>query len=416
MKLPPICAASATVDITPEEQVELGCGQGGEASWLIGDQVEINFLALQLEGDLPVILASVDVLYIGPLLEQMIVRAFPGLPRERLFIAATHTHAAPMTDPTKPTLGSPDDRYMSTLPERIERAADHLLEDSNYRSVTLKAARGYGEHSINRRRWKEGTSGEPGFMDRKPNPKGPTDETITVLEAVDEDGNLLAFVWNYACHPVAYPRGKTISSHFPGVLREYVRREQRWQVPVLFFQGFSGNTRPRFLANFPTLRVRVGHFVRRRQLSDLNWRPSQFEHYADWADSLARATLRIAKRARAISAQDISANRVEMEGRLFVSPLPRPVVFQSIRLGTKFGLVGVSAEPVSEYADAVRKEFHAKFVMTVGCLDTPFGYAPIQGMIAERGYESQRFLEHFELEELNPDVEQNMMEGFRSVC
>ena len=415
MKLPPICAASATVDITPEEQVELGCGQGDEASWLIGDRVEINFLALRLEADPPVVLVSADVLYVGPLLEEIIVQAFPDLPRERLFIAATHTHAAPMTDSTKPMLGRPDSQYMTTLPRRIEGAAAHLLEDSNYRAATLKVAEGRGNHSINRRRWKEGADGEPGYMGFAPNPKGPTDEAITVLEAIDEDGALLAFVWNYACHPVAYPRGKTISSHFPGVLRDYVRREQGRQVPVLFFQGFSGNTRPKFLVKYPELRSHVWHLVRFR-LAAPSWQPSQFDHYADWADSLARSTLRIAKRARAIGVQEIDASRAEMVGDLFVSPLARPVVFQSIRLGARFGLVGVSAEPVAEYADAVRKEFPAESVMTVGCLDTPFGYAPIQSMIAERGYESERFLEHFELEKLNPDIEQHMMEGFRSVC
>lgn len=407
--------ASATIDITPTEEVELGCAQGGEASWSIGDPVEMNFLALRSEGESPVILVSVDVLYVGPLLEGMIVESFRGLPRERVFIAATHTHAAPMTDPTKPMLGTPDPLYLAALPKRIQKVADYLMEDSSYRPVILKAAKGHGHHSINRRRWKKGESGQPGSMQLEPNPKGLTDETITVLEAVDEDGSLRAFVWNYACHPVAYPRGSTVSAHFPGVLRQQVRREQGRQVPVLFFQGFSGNIRPLFLTNFPALRVHVWTLLRKHRLAVPTWRPSKFESYSKWADSLAELTLRISGRSRQIKVQPPTVARVEMEGSLFVSPLPRPVVFQAIRIGEEFSMVGVSAEPVAEYAGMVRKDFQTRFTMPVGCLDTPFGYAPTQNMIAERGYESERFLEHFELEELNPDVQENMMKGFRAV-
>ena len=76
------------------------------------------------------------------------------------------------------------------------------------------------------------------------NPSGPADDTVLVARVTGQDGNMLATVVNYACHPTTLAWDNTlVSPDYVGAMREVV--EQATGVPCLFLQGASGDLGPK---------------------------------------------------------------------------------------------------------------------------------------------------------------------------
>ncbi|MBI3462801.1 MAG: hypothetical protein HY000_07040 [Planctomycetes bacterium] len=76
------------------------------------------------------------------------------------------------------------------------------------------------------------------------NPAGPTDTALLVARMSNDSGQPLAHLVNYACHPVSLAwQNRLISPDYVGAMREVI--ESRWDVPVLFLQGASGDLNPR---------------------------------------------------------------------------------------------------------------------------------------------------------------------------
>lgn len=85
-----------------------------------------------------------------------------------------------------------------------------------------------------------------------PEPAGTVDRTLRLIELVNEAGDVLAMGWGVACHPVCSPDRQAVSSDFPGVVRDRLR-EPGAGLPVLFFQGCSGDVRPAAMSRRPPL-------------------------------------------------------------------------------------------------------------------------------------------------------------------
>ena len=76
-------------------------------------------------------------------------------------------------------------------------------------------------------------------------PSVPADDTLLVGRVTDTDGNVLATLTNYACHPTTLAwDNKAISPDYPGAMRATI--EEATGVPALFLQGASGELAPRY--------------------------------------------------------------------------------------------------------------------------------------------------------------------------
>ena len=76
------------------------------------------------------------------------------------------------------------------------------------------------------------------------NPDGPADPTVLVGRVTNADGDVIATLVNYACHPTTLAwQNSLISPDFPGATREVV--EQATGAPCVFLQGASGDVGPR---------------------------------------------------------------------------------------------------------------------------------------------------------------------------
>lgn len=153
---------------------------------------------------------AICVCDLGALHKQDIDRAkgraeeLTGIPRENMFVAATHTHYAPPTESGYAV--TRDDRYMEWVPDRI---ADSIrLAQNRLRPAVVGHASGACPGEVfNRRYWMKDGSVR---MNPTPGPDivrpaGPVDPEVGVLAALDDDRRPIAVLANYALHYVGGP-------------------------------------------------------------------------------------------------------------------------------------------------------------------------------------------------------------------
>lgn len=409
-------ASTFSAELPNTPNIPLGSGSMKGEGWKVDSQPELNALALWFEEGPPLVYFAVDALYPGPVLREAAEDALPDVPPENLIFAGSHTHAAPMLDTTKPRLGVPDAEHLEKVKDVVKHAAGALLDPTNRRPARILAAKGKADHSVNRRQTKKVVVTWPLQFNQlrwAPDFWGKRDETVTVLKVVDADGAPLAAIWNYACHPVMFPNPRTVSTHYIGAVRDQLRRDAKTHIPVLFFQGFSGDVRPMFIAES---RVPEGprHLYRRLRFGPV-WRPVREGEYRKWVSSLTARVSKIAKTTVEVPVSGYSAALNEEPRSDFAEPNGAPISFQAQALGNEIGITAISAEPVVTYSHQARKDFGTRFTLPVGCVDNPVGYLPTEKMLAQGGYEGDVFLPHFELTRLNPNVEKNTRRALRNV-
>ncbi len=402
--------AGCTTDITPEASVPLAGFSNRTAPFMaIEDSLEANVVALSSQQG-TVVLVAVDALYIGALRPMVCERLKRPIEPAQLFMAASHSHFAPATDPLLIGLAPVDMHYLDEAARRIALAIDTALAKPGSETTLVFGAQRTAS-TINRRRktlvmprWSQPR--ELWRMKVAPNPAGPRDGVIRVVVVRSEPGaEVAAVLWSVACHPVAFPRRQCVSAEFPGVVRALLRQRFGAGIPVIFLQGFSGNVRPR-----------VG--LRKRGIGPLALgtrfvTPSYVEWNA-WAATLGSEVVAACSAASRRLDGSISAQRVELPLSAFVSEgdAARSVSIHRVSLGRELCLIGVSAEPVAEYVPLLTAALPAQEVVPVGCIDSVYGYLPTREIPGEGGYEAKGFFPAFSLSgTFQPDLERTFLDA-----
>ncbi|GGM00675.1 hypothetical protein [Glutamicibacter protophormiae] len=408
-----IRANSITVDITPLGRVDQGCGIAAEEIDLDGAQetLEANLLALWVGAEEePLLIVTLDLLYPGKYVRSIIEKV-SELPSDRILVAASHTHAAPMTDASKPDLGEPNPDYMNALSSVLARAVTDVLDPIKAVDVRFKLASGEADHSVNRRRtqlFHLGRKVRGRHISLSPNPMGSRDESLILGSLVDPDDRVVSYIWNYSCHPVSHPTPRKNSAHFIGAVRRGLRKEGA--TAVLFLQGFSGDTRPNGSV------TKLGLISRLRNAGvRYGFATMSFSAYDEWTESLVHLVLQLQQTLDQVDVADIVVSRKSISGEKFSEGQLTPVIFQAWRFGTALTIVGVSAEAVSEYSSYVRELTSGRLTMCVGCMDDVYGYLPTLTMVKEGGYEGGEFCGAFGLGNLSLGIEEAAKQGFYAV-
>ncbi len=410
-------ALAQKFSIFPESAVDQGCGVRAAGVDLAGSSkdLETNILVLRSDRQEPIVLVSIDALYPGDQLAKAARRGARGLPSERVMIGATHTHAAPMTDHEKPALGDPDQDHMALLSRQLENTITRMVEEIDESEPSqLHCGSGLADHSVNRRRRQAYVLGRHPRMSHiaiAPNLTGSRDETITLFTITGESDTPVAVVWNYACHPVAQPSPEQYSSHFPGLVRARIRS---WfgepNLPVLFFQGFSGDTRPSASVRKTTFIERLRNAGRRTAFDRMS-----SDVYTKWSASLGDRVMDVLRTTRVVPADGTGASSTLEPGERFTAGQAHPVLFQAVAVGPELTILGIGAEPVSSYAHWVRSTIDSAFVMCVGCVDQTYGYLPTETVRQEGGYEGGEFCTMFGLGSVSMTVDSTARAAVRRV-
>lgn len=172
------------------------------------------------------------------------IEAEAGIPRERIFLAATHNHTAcdMVFDPAK--------EAQEKLGEYMAYVETQVLEAVKAAKEAMRPARyGYGEGRSyvngNRDMATELHTFTQGYE-----PEGYCDRTVAVMKFVDEEDQLIAAVANYGMHAtLGYfdvdVDGKTkVSGNIPGVAQDYAEARFGNGAVVLWTSGAAGDQNP----------------------------------------------------------------------------------------------------------------------------------------------------------------------------
>jgi hypothetical protein len=405
-------AWAKTVVVNPDRLVPLaGFESRNQVFSKVADDLEINVCVLE-GADRTVALLTFDSLSVGQKVSEHAEKAFGKFGAAAVSVAS-HSHFAPALDERLPNLGIVDETYSTKICEVIDQLAmSYALEGTT--PVEIFQGHSSKNFGINRRKKALG----PGFRygtQRLPNPHGNSGDGLSAIDVRTLQGETIAKFWRCSCHPVSFYNSTEVSADFVGVVRRKMRISKP-SIPVLFFQGFSGDIRPPSVSKDRSL---LSH-VRRLLQGDFFGEMSE-EEWRNWANAIAD-TVESCICNEPVTGDNLTVRTTELPlAMLQGGPAERfgdrpGLEITSVRLGTNLQFVFLSAEPVAEWS--------AQFPRTdgvttwhIGYASHVFGYLPTARMLREGGYEVDGFRPAFSLPgQYVDDIDKIIREAFNRVC
>ncbi|MDB5384709.1 MAG: Neutral/alkaline non-lysosomal ceramidase [Planctomycetaceae bacterium] len=148
------------------------------------------------QGDVSVAVVQLDLLGFPSVLGNRVCAQVPRIPRTNILIGSTHTHSAPdcYAFPNLQGGHSGDLKYMDLVCNKVADAINEALD--HLQAATLKIATGEAKGKIAYNYY------APDLYDRR----------MSVIQAVDPQGKVLATLVNYAIHPEVLGSGAGVLS------------------------------------------------------------------------------------------------------------------------------------------------------------------------------------------------------------
>ncbi|HKZ44635.1 MAG TPA: neutral/alkaline non-lysosomal ceramidase N-terminal domain-containing protein [Anaerolineales bacterium] len=225
-------AGVARRTITPLKGIFL-IGYGDRTKGNIGVHDELTATALVIEsGTKRIAIVALDILTIN---EFVVDRVRTRLAPIELLLCCSHTHSGPISYASEGSFGK-NRAFINSLVENITAAV--LEADSKLTPVRLEYGSSTAGIAINRRE-----KMPDGHTEIGRNPQGVVDRSLQVVKVLDESGQLLATLVNYACHgTVLGPDNLLVSADWIGAMRSTAEAELGGM--VLFLQGATANLNP----------------------------------------------------------------------------------------------------------------------------------------------------------------------------
>lgn len=250
----PLCAAGAElkagvarVEITPPTGLSMyGYGSRKATSTGILDPLMARILVLEA-GEKRMALAVLDLgeVFPGAWMERLRAEAQKSCGVSYVLVAATHTHSGPAPDHDYPPRAHPD--WETGVLEKVSRA----IEEAHRHTVAVRLGTGYGVAYIGHNRLRVNPHGTVTWFEINKTmiPTSPIDPTVSVLRLDTTEGEPLAILVNYACHPVVFgPDNLQYSADWPGVMIHTVEQDfatSHHATPMcMFLQGGDGDINP----------------------------------------------------------------------------------------------------------------------------------------------------------------------------
>ncbi len=394
-----------SLDITPPHPIPLAGFAARQGAFThIEAPLEANLAVFTATDGAPVVIGSVDSLFIGEATRQAIADS-AGMPANRLALVSTHTHNAPSLAPEVPKLGVHDPAYGAMVARRIGDAVRRCARESAI-PVSVGHAQRHAPFAINRRRpaWildysalrRERRLRFGRGIALAPFRQGVVDPTLRCIVLRDEAQKIRAILWSFACHPNRYPFPGHVSPDFPGLVRERLRTAFGGDCTVIYLPGLAGSA----IADIP--------FPSPRSLSDLVRAALPFnpilpwftpETYRAWTNKLAATAVSCVLGANPVNDQTGVLHRSARSTPIFHASNGKPdISLDLIRLdfGKACGVLAMTGEMIAEWGPLLRPLLSERWIAT-GYLAGPCLYVPTNQAVHEGGYEADRFRQLFDL-------------------
>jgi neutral ceramidase len=305
-----------------------------------------------------------------------------------LIVQATHTHAGPVVMDVYPS-GTP--AWETAALNKIEKA----IREAQEHAVPVRIGTGYGKAYIgyNRRRLNPDGTVTMLWNNSARVPTWPVDPTVAVLRIDKMDGEPLAILVNYACHPVTFGSDNLrFSADFPGVMCKVVEEAFDGKPLAFFMQGAPGDINV-YDAGTPVTQDVIGR--------------------RDWAgDTLGKAAAVVAKRIQTHADSDAAIDFAEdaltvrlrwdpAEYRKEVMREVSPEAFNifappiqeimqlpvtTVLIDRKIAMMGVPGEPFVEFQMGWRERCPLPDCFFLGYTNGYYGYFPTIQAATEGGY------------------------------
>jgi neutral ceramidase len=239
---PPLCAAEfragvAKANLDPPVGAPMaGYGTARFAKGTL-DPLEARVLTLS-DGSRTIALVTLDLCFTFDEKVMNRIRADVRGATDEVIFHASHTHSGPT---------------YSEVPEALQHAAPRIVSAIRSAASSMAPARigtGWGATFIGfNRRFVEMDGTVRMFWRNEPKipTTFPVDPTVGVIRVDRADGNPLAILVNYSCHPVIFgPDNLEYSADYPSEMRRYIEQEMGHSSMAFFLQGAPGDINPYF--------------------------------------------------------------------------------------------------------------------------------------------------------------------------
>jgi hypothetical protein len=327
---------------------------------------------------------------------------------DHVVIACSHTHYGPLTEPDRSERGAQVAPYLANLVHLLAGA----VAMARARTVPCRLGAGQGAVRIGINRRERNAEGR---IILGQNPAGPVDPRVAVLRVDGVDGQPVASVLNYACHPVSLGSQCTdFNSDFPGAARRLV--EEQTGAPCLFLQGATGDINPLLMGWDWTHLARLGLPLGAEAVR-VYWESRPSPELTGGGLGIARSCLELppllpasvdegrdliatlgVERDRLLEGGDagglwwtelrLERTRKGLDALQGDTPVP-PVQAEltALRLGRAVGLITAPGEIFTELGQSILARSPFRHTLYASYTDGTIGYVPTRSAYGEGGYE-----------------------------
>jgi hypothetical protein len=385
--------------ITPAEPMWLA-GYSSRTKPSDGKLTELyaKALALQDPNGSRFVLLTVDLVGVPRQLTDSVseaIRKATSLPRDRLLVAASHTHCGPVIrDNLADMYNMPAEQaakigpYTDFVARQMAEAAIAAIAD--LKPARLDVAEGTARFAVNRRKV------TPSGVVNDANPSGPVDHAVPVLRVNAPDGALRAVVCGYACHNTTMQFYQW-SGDYAGVAMARLEEKHPGAV-ALFWDGCGGDANPLPRSKLELLQ-KYGRELADAVESTLASRMTPVR--GDLAVRYATVALPFGKlpgpeqlAADALGKDHALRKRAEHLRQTLVEKGKLPASYpyypiQVVRLGDQVTWVALGGEAVVDYSLRLKKELAgSRSVWVTAYANDVMAYIPSERVLKEGGYEA----------------------------
>jgi neutral ceramidase len=381
-------ASAVVVDITPNDPQWLS-GYAARQSDGVNDRLYHRIAVLD-DGKTTVFFISTDTAMMSPEYVDKVAQDIQqqlGIPPQRIWWMATHTHSAPEIGPPGVPVVFMPDRYKQASggesnPKYTEFEETKLIDGLRLARQKLQPARlgfglGFSTANINRR-----ALDLDGKMRLGLNPDGVVDRQIGVIRLETLEGKLIGLLANYPIHgTVLGQANRKISGDAPGIVSQYV--EEKLGAPMLFINGAEGNLAPIYTVYPDPVSGHLGEF--RLLLGDRIIQANQRIGYltSDVVLSASDIVVETPLRQGLAWPPELAKYARSQSGAITLLRIP----VQFLQINHDAVLWGAPLELFCEIAIDIRNHSRFPFTFYTGLLNGWLGYLPTGEAFREGGYE-----------------------------